>query len=457
MKTTNTIVVLGLLAALAGCSTNRAPEPGPGPTPAAASAGPRTVASNGRNVIASSLYTATANAHATRPLVQVSNALDPVDVLGHGYEPVETTHTDGLVIASKGGAGLYSVPIDTTAGDAYLFLTPQVEGEDAIQAALRDIEVLDPTGALINQRVAKGAGDDPDAHLQMSAIPLSGRPVGVYKVRFKSGAPQVGVAIESRQLMSNIVMKLVPSTLEHLLGNQSFVDATLLEGGKPITGATVVADMIDGENGNKVSPITFTEIGDGLYRAAIHSVLNGANKSGAYLTDVRATGTSPAGFAFARQGRTGFHYGIPTARIVNLTDHRTLTDENGLVSAFEVDVNVESRSYDRLEISGKLTVVGADGEEHPIAIAHTGQGLDAGSHKVTLHFDAGHVRLTKAEGTFYVRDLQVYSLGTDTLFHRDLGSENRAFANVMRASLRPLTELTPGQGQLVADGVFSNE
>jgi len=455
MKTTSTFIILGLLAALSGCNTT--PEPTAGPASVAAAPTTRVIAPDGRNVIATSLFTATANAHATRPLVQVSTALNPADGLATDYLPQETTHTDGLVIAAKGGAGSYTIPIDTTAGDAYLFLSPQVDGAAAIEAALRDIDVLDPTGARINQRVMKGAGDNPDAHLQMSSIALAGRPVGLYTVRFRSGSPQVGVAIESRQLASTIVMKLLPSTLEHLLGNQSYVDATLLESGKPITGATVVADMIDGETGSKVSPITFTEVGNGVYRAAIHSVLTSANTTGAYLTDVRASGTSPAGVVFARQGRTGFHYGIPTARIAGLSDTRTLTDENGLTTAFEVDVNVASNSYDRLEVSGKLTVVGTDGQEHPIAIAHTGQGFDPGAHTVTLHFDAGHVRLTKAEGTFYVRDLQIYSLGTDTLFHRDIGSGNRFFANVTRTSLRPLTELTPGQQQLVTDGVFAND
>ena len=453
MKTASAILLIASLGLLGGCSTST-PEPAPGPTAAVGTTNATSTRVIGRvqsDVSATTLH-ARAPLTVARQLVQLSTALAPTDALGGGQLPVETSHTDILRIAPQGVAGVYRVPIDTTDGEAYLFLSPQVEGTDAIQAALRDVIVLDPNGVRVNVRADKGTGTAEAA--PMSSIPLAGHPVGIYTVQFRSGAPQVGLAIEARLASSSIVMTLKPSTLEHLLGNQSFVDATLTDGGKPILGAHVTADMISGQSLSQVAPVTFNEIGNGVYRAAVHDVLNEGHATGAYLADVRAEGATPSGVNFFRHGRTGFHYGVPTARISSIGSHRTLTDANGMISAFEVDVNVESMSLDRLEISGKLTAVGADNQEHPISIAHVGQGFDAGSSTVTLHFDAGHARLTGAEGNFYLRDLQLYSLGTNTLFHRDQAADNRVFPNVSRASLTHLTKLTPAQTRLVSDGVF---
>ena len=458
MKTTTAIVLLGFLGLLAGCSTSPS-EPAPGPVQTSANpapAGAPTMGVHPSDVVARAIYPH-AGLDVPRQLVQLSNALPPSDVLGAGLDLPETSHTDILKIAPQAVAGVYQVPVDTVEGEAYLFLGPQTDDPAVMDAALRDVVVLDPRGVVVNQRVSKGPQHDSTQDLAMSAISLAGHPVGVYTVQFKSGAPKVGLAIEARLLASNIVMKLKPSTLEHLLGNQSFVDATLTEGPAPVTGAHVVADLVDGETGATVAPIAFTEVGGGVYRAAIHSVLGGSSKIAPYLTDVRADGTTPSGAAFFRHGRTGFHFGIPSARLNGLLGQRTLTDDKGLVTAFEVDVALQSASLDRLEISAKLTTVGADGQEHPVSIAHTGDAYDAGTHVVTLHFDAGQLRLTKAEGTFSVRELSLYSLGTNTLFHRELAGGNRAFVGVTRAALRPLAALTPAQEQLVADGVLFHD
>jgi hypothetical protein len=458
MKTSSAIALLALLGVLGGCSTSPS-EPTSSsshPTATSPTVGIPTLSSAASDVVPQTIFARPALS-ITGPLVTLSNALPPSDLLGAGLDAPQTTHTDALRVAPRGVAATYTVPVDTVAGEAYLFLGPQTTDPLLMDATLRDIVVLDPNGVAINTRVSKGPTHDATHDLTMSAIPLAGHPAGTYTVVFKSGAPQVGVAIEARLLASNIVMKLQPSTLEHLYGNRSSIDAALFDGSTPITGARVVADLVDGETGLTVAPIVFTELGGGVYRAALDSVLGQSSKVSAYLTDVRAEGTTASGTAFARHGRTGFHFGIPTARLSGVVAQRTITDDTGLVSAFEVDVALDSASLDRLEVSAKLTTVGTDGQEHPISVAHTGDAYDAGHHVVTLHFDAGQLRLTKAEGNFMIRELSLFSLGTNTLFHRELSGENRAFTGIARASLRPLATLTAAQAQLVTDGVLSND
>jgi hypothetical protein len=458
MKTTTAIALLGLLGLLAGCSTSPsepAPAPGVAQKPVSSISGLPKLGAHVSDVAPKTLFPHPV-ANVVRQLVQTSSAVPPTDVLDKGLELPVTTHTDLLRIAPMGVAATYQVPIDTVDGEAYLFLGPQTDDRALMDTALRDIVVLDPAGVPVG-RVSKGPQHGFDNFLPMSAIPLAGHPVGNYTVQFKSGSPKTGLAIDARLSASNIVMSLAPSTLEHLLGNESTIDATLVEGGVPITGAHVVAQLVDGETGAPVAPMSFVEVGSGVYRATLQSVLTGSNRVSAYLADVTVDGTSPKGLAFLRHGRTGFHFGVPSARLNGVVAQRTLTDTSGMITAFEVDVALESVSLDRLEITGKLTTVGADGLERPVSIAQTGDAYDAGNHVVTLHFDAGQLRLTRAEGNFMIRNLSLYSLGTDTLFHRDLAAGNTGFAGIARTALKRLPELTPGQRQLVNEGALFDD
>jgi hypothetical protein len=453
MKTTNALLLIAAVGLLAGCSNN--PEPTSTATQTPSAPAFHTLGAAPTDITATMLH-ARAGLTVSRLTVGVSQALPPVDLLAAGQAPVATVHTQTFQIAPQGTTGKLTIPIDSTDGEAYLFLTPQTTTTEATEAALRDVIVLDPNGVRVNLRAAKFEHGEDDL-AAMSTIPLAGHPAGIYTVQFKSGMAQSGIALEAHVPSSKIVMTLLPSTLEHLLGNQSYVDATLTENGKPIAGAHVTSRLIDGENLADVTPVVFTEVGNGVYRAPIHTLLTDSNKVGAYLADVVAEGAAPSGAAFQRHGRTGFHYGIPTARILGVVGQHTLTNATGQITGFDVDVNVESASLDRLEISGKLTVQGDDGQERPIAIAHYGTAFEAGQQIVTLHFDAGNVRLTGAEGNFYVRDIQMYSLGTNTLFHRDLAASNHVFPSIARANLMKLQTLSPAQEQLVNEGALRND
>jgi hypothetical protein len=453
MKATNALLLIAAVGLLAGCSNN----PEPTSTVAQTPSGPtfHTWAPASTDITATTLH-ARAPLSVSRIQVAVSQALPPLDLLAAGQAPVATVHTETFQIASRGRTGKLSIPIDSTDGDAYLFLTPQTTDAAATEAALRDVIVLDPNGARVNVRAAKFEHGEEDL-AAMSTILLAGHPAGIYTVQFKSGAAQSGLVLEAHVPSSKIVMTLLPSTLEHLLGNQSYVDATLTEDGKPITGAHVTSRLIDGEDLTDIAPVAFTEVGGGVYRAPVQTLLTDANKVGAYLADVVAEGSAPSGATFQRHGRTGFHYGIPTARVLGVVGQHMLTNAAGQITGFDVDLNVESASLDRLEISGKLTVQGDDGQERPISIAHYGKAFEAGQQMITLHFDAGNVRLTGAEGNFYVRDIQMYSLGTNTLFHRDLAADNHVFPSIVRANLMKLQALSPAQEQLVNEGQLRND
>jgi hypothetical protein len=385
-----------------------------------------------------------------------TQALNPATILGDSYAPVTTRHLESFHHFGASSTGSYKIPIDTTEGEASLFINPYGElTATGIDEAVRaNVDILDPNGVKVNARQQRSATDT--GGRAMTWVPLAGHPAGLYTVSFH-GPAAMDTAIEGRFQSSNIVMTLKPASLQHLLGGEQYVEATLTESGKPIVGAHLTSELIHGEQIQHLAPVTFTEVGGGVYRAALHPLFSERSSTAAYLVDVDADGVAPSGLAFQRHGETGFHFGIPTAQVVDVVAQRQLTNEQGLITAFEVDVKVQSSSADRLEISGKLTAVGSDGIEHPVAIAHFGDVIAPGTQVVTLTFDAGNVRMTRMEGDFMVRDLQIFSLGTNTLFWREQAGHNRVFSRVARTQLVKRTEFSGAQRELVAEGVLFDD
>lgn len=454
MKTAKIAFLLAAILGSAACS-NAPPEPQPGPSsvtsPASATSPNLTAARS--DVVAAKLF-ARPPIDVVRSEIAVSQAVSPVDKVVDEGVPTETTHTDALHIIPAGVArgSAHTIAIDSTDGEASLFLGPRTDSPREIDAALRDIEVLDPRGVRVNVRAPK-AGVPEAGKVPMSMIPLAGHPAGLYTVKVGELAAKVGVALEARLPQSKITMKLLPSVLQHLHGNDATFEAAIEEGGTPVTGATLTARLVDPDLKDG-APVVFKEISPGRYRASVASLFHETDRSGAYLVDVRAEGTTPSGLKFLRHGRNGFHFGVPTARIASVGDPRAVMNAQGLVEAFEVDVAVESSATDRFEISGTLAANAADGAEHAVAMAHYGNVLDAGLHHVTLRFDAGHARLTRLEGTYVLRNLKLYSLGTNTLLHRTLRPGAR-IDGVRREQLAQPTTITPAMEQLIADGVLA--
>jgi hypothetical protein len=80
--------------------------------------------------------------------------------------------------------------------------------------------------------------------------------------------------------------------------------------------------------------------------------------------------------------------------------------------------------------------------------------IEPGTHVVTLRFDAGLIRLTRMEGPFELRNLELYSLGTNTLFQRSgYGMDVRTDA-LRVEQMTQLAELPPAVEGMMDEGLL---
>ncbi len=452
-------IALGAIGCMAGEESKPAP-----PTVGSANDGAKANTPSSASIVAKAGDISPSTLHAgptvvaVKTLVTVSMPL-PIGtpLVDPGEIPALVASTDALKIAQKGIANpTQMLPIDAPEGEAMLFLGPQLEDPGQIEAALSGIKVFDPSGKLINVRAPKMTfgGDHPKP---MSAIPLAQHGAGMYTIKLDPVAIKAGVALDVHMPSSTIVMQMKPSTYEHLLGNEDVVDMYLADAGSGITGADVVGTLLDPEL-KPVKPLSFKDLGQGHYQAKLdNSTFSATDTIGAYLVDIKATGKTASGRDFLRSGRTGFHYGIPTARISSIGEMRTLKDASGLIEAFEIDVKLDNSTLDRLELSATLAAKGADGAEHPVVVAFAGDAFDPGSHVVTLRFDAGNARATHITGPYEIRNLKIFSLGTNTLFQRIATVASSGFIVPSLATLKPLAVIPPGLEQLIDDGKLFKE
>ena len=80
--------------------------------------------------------------------------------------------------------------------------------------------------------------------------------------------------------------------------------------------------------------------------------------------------------------------------------------------------------------------------------------LAPGTSVLTLRFDAGHVALSRLDGSYALRGLQLFSLGTNTLYHR-LGRGLELRMPTVRADELSTPELTPALQNMVDAGEFN--
>lgn len=462
MTTARTALLFSSFAvlALAACSNNQPPEPTPpsiARTPPGQPAVARVIDTSASDVAPASLIKRPAGT-VSMQIAQVTQAASPAEAISFDDgAPVMVSTTDAIKIVPKGTADLsQTIPVDSTAGEAYLFLGPQVEGTTAINDILKRVKVFDPDGAQVNVRAPKG-GVTAEASLPMSAIQLDQRSAGLYTVRLDPTAAKAGIALDVRQPMSTLVMKMKPSVIEHLLGNAGTIDMYLDDGGLPVSGAITTATLLD-PTLKPVRPLVFKDLGQGHYQADIGGdTFKSTDPIGAWLVDINAEGTTAKGLKFLRSGRVGFHFGIPTAKITDVGETRTLRNEKGEIEAFEVDVHVDCSSLDRLELSAQLATKGSDGLDHAAAVAFTGAGYDVGGHTLTLHFDAGYAKLTHLEGEYTIRNLKLFSIGTNTLFQRIGEVPSVHFSGVKTYDMASLKVYPAAVEQLIQDGVLFKE
>jgi hypothetical protein len=448
MKTIHALVLTASFAALAGCSTTP-PEPTPGPSPTPGASGPRPLGAMPGDVAPGRLVAGTPQRSVGLAPASVSFAVAPEPIRFTGPETFTTT--DELFDVPPGSrAQTVSVPVDETDGASYVFLG--VNGSDlaTVEAALRGVQVFDAAGARVNLR--DGQVSEGNA-LPMASMPIHGRPAGLWTVKVSAAAANAGVSIDVRQPISTTTMALHASAAEHLLGNAHTVDMTFADDGHPIAGAVVVGTLL-GPEMEPEGTVAFSDVGNGVYRADTAAALGASPRTGAWLVEVQATGINATGKAVMRTGKVGFHVGVPTAQLVGTPTLRIVRDSHGAVAWVEADVHVQSASLDRYEVSGTLTAIGADGAEHEVAGAQVGLALDAGQAVATLRFDAGQVRLTRLDGVLALRNVTLFSNGTNTLLQRVSSGFNVMTPSIARAEMARATVTTPAIDEMIAEGVL---
>ncbi len=393
----------------------------------------------------------------TRGLERVSMPQSPREVFVPRVDIPVTTEQDVVLNVPAGAPGKYVVPVDSVSDDAFLYLLVSASTEDEVNAALRDIVVTSPEGAVLNalppaRKVKNGVA--PVEVKPAPSLPLAGHATGEYTVQVGAVAAQHALLIKAQQPASTLKLTASPSTAELLLGNDASVDVTLADGAASLDGAHVVGHLVDPAM-NRTVDVPFTAVGGGVYRATgLGAAFGPASTAGVWHVFVEADGKTAAGTTFRRFASTAFDFAVPTAQIVDASTTRVVRDDRGRIAAFEVDVTIESKASDRYEVSALLTGTGADGLEHPLVRAQTAEVLDPGTQKLTLRFDAGLAGLAGIEGDYTVRDVLLYSQGVNAPMHRVLAGHGQRFAGVRLPALATPLQLPPRVEEMRRNGLL---
>ncbi len=392
--------------------------------------------------------------------VSVSNPASPRQPLAAPLAP-ETRRSKSTVVHVAPGSAPTQLELPITAPEeAWVMFIPKGTNARVGEEALRDVVMFDPKGRRADLRAARDAqavlGMDPE---RMKAEGIS-RPItmlrmnremghGLYKVRVGRKAAEVGLAIEVREPSSSIELSLTASAMQLSPGDDGYVTVSL-RSEVPLEHVRLEASLYNPRfERDRVVPVV--KVG-GEYRAMVSRVMSERDEAGAWVLEVRAVGTS-GGQAFDRLAQTAFGFAVPTARIASVGRARLVRDAGGKVAALEVDVVLESQALDRYEVTGTLVATDAKGDERPVVEAQVTDLLAAGTHTLTLRFEAGHAALSKLDGSYALRGLRLYSLGTNTLYHRLARGLDIRFPAVRAAELAT-AEMTPAIESMVRAGEF---
>ncbi len=436
------LALLGLVSvsALAACSNEPLTLEAPAPVPA--------VAKSQGDVVAPQLY-ALAATKVVGPRVAISRPAAGNDAIGAPLPPVTHAFRQGIVHVAPGSTlAEVTVPVTATGG-ARIAVAPIGTDPVATGDALRELTVASPSGTMLSPKMLKTTGptvlDEKHSGVWELAPSMA---VGSYALRLAPSVARTGADIFVYEPSSTIELGVTPITPIVMAGTTGTVRISLLDGGKPIVGASMRAHLasVSTRNGPAVA---VREIGGGIYEATVSEALDDKSASGVYTLEVHADGSSN-GARFVRSGAAGFTFSVPTGRVASTRTPRLVRDGAGQITAFEADVDVEAASTDRFEVSALLTVLGPDGFEHPVAEAQTAENLEPGTHTVTLSFDAGWAQLAGADGVLHVRKLTLYSQGQQVILHRADDGFDLAFAPVKHDQLKPLAEV-PGGAKAMLD------
>jgi hypothetical protein len=392
-------------------------------------------------------------------LVSVSNPTSPQPLAAALVPETRRSKSTVLHVAPGSAATQLQLPI-TAPEDAWVMLIPQGNDAKVGEDALRDVAMFDPKGVRADQRAARDGnaqlGVDAD-RLKAEGItkpiamlrihPEMGR--GLYRLQVGAKAAKVGLAIEIREPSSSTELAVTASALQVSPDADGYVTVGL-QSGETLERVSVEAWLYSPRY-ERDRAVPVVKVGK-EYRAQVSKVMTERDEPGTWMVEVHVTGTA-GGQAFDRLEQTAFGFVVPTARLASVGRERLVRDAGGRVTALEVDVVVESQTLDRYEVTGQLVATDAKGVERSVAEAQVTDQLGAGSHVLTLRFDAGHVGLSKLGGTYALRGLQLYSLGTNTLYHRLNRSLDVRFPAV-RVEELVAPEMTPAIETMMRTGEF---
>lgn len=395
--------------------------------------------------------------------VSVSNPTSPKQPLAAPLAP-ETRRSKYTVLHVAPGSAATQLDLPITApDDAWVMLIPKGNDPKVAEDALRDVAMFDPKGVRADQRAARSAnaqlGVDAD-RLKAEGIskPITmmrmnrdmGR--GLYKLQVGKKAAETGLAIEIREPSSATELSVTPSSMQFSPDAEGYVTVGL-QSDVALERVRVEATLLTPRYERDRS-VPVVKVGK-EYRAMVSRVMTDKDEPGTWMVEIHATGLA-GGQPFDRLEQTAFGFVVPTARIASVGRERVVRDAGGRVTGLEVDVVVESQALDRYEVTGSLVATDGRGVERPVAEAQVTDQLGAGTHTLTLRFDAGHVALSKLGGSYALRGLQLYSLGTNTLYHR-LGRGLEVRFPEVRTAEMVNGEITPAIETMLRAGAFDVE
>jgi hypothetical protein len=239
---------------------------------------------------------------------------------------------------------------------------------------------------------------------------------GLVQLDLPADVASAGVVIEVQQPNSTITFSAGVGQLNHGFGENAEVTCAVANGGAGIDDATVTA-WIELPDHSRSPDLTFTAVGGGKYVAKVPLASADWKYIGVWGIHAKATG-AVNGVAFERDVESGFGYYPAHAQMKAIGTPVITRGTDGLIDDVSVDVDVETLHADRFSLRGTLTYTGADGAEHALATAQTGQTLTGGSGTITLRFDAASLALAKVDGPFHLRDVALVSQGFVITQHR---------------------------------------
>jgi hypothetical protein len=261
-----------------------------------------------------------------------------------------------------------------------------------------------------------------------------------------------GIIVDVQQPNSPITLTGATRELQYGFGDIAEVAVSLANAGAAIDGATITGE-VQLPNGTRVPGLTFTSTGAGNYVAHIPLASADTKFIGAWVVNVKATGTSN-GAPFERDLETAFGYSPAHAQMVSVATPAIVRGADGMIDEVTIDVDVETLVDDRFCLRGTLVYKDAAGDEHAIAIAQTGQTLAAGTTTMKLHFAAKDLALAKIDGPYTVRDLALVSDGFATTQHRLGRGLDLVTPSIRATEIRFPTVLSAAAQDMVDLGLF---